>query len=227
MEDPMRLQPKIHINICTHRYMNPFFVNCLVYMIDYMNKTGLRFEINSHVGVSNICGGRQSRVNEAINSACTHMLFLDDDMVFGMDMVHKMLHELNQLTMSGIGHAAIGVNPCRKSPHGLFYTAKEIDSDNFLKSKGQSGVVEVSKCGLGVFLIEIATLREIAPPHFEIKWLEEKKEHEGEDFYFIKKLREHGVRVFVDQDISQTIGHAGEFIYTFSTYSGDKDGHDK
>ena len=74
-------------------------------------------------------------------------------------------------------------------------------------------------CGLGLFLIETAILREIPAPHFEISWLHDKNEHQGEDFFFIKKLREHGVRVFVDQDISQTIGHAGEFIYSYGSYN--------
>lgn len=217
-QEPIRMQPKISINICTHRYMNPFFVNSMFYMLDYMNRTGLKFEVNSHMGVSNIVGGRQARITETINGTCTHMMFIDDDTVFAMDVAHKMLHEMNTLTMAGIRKVAMGVNPCRKSPAGLFYTAKPLDSDGFLKSKGQEGVVEVSRCGLGIFMIETAVLREIPKPHFEILWLEEKQEHQGEDFYFIKKLREHGVRVFVDQDISQKLGHAGEYIYTYDTY---------
>ncbi len=225
-EQPIQLSPKISINICTHRYMNPFFVNSVLFMLDYMNKTGMRFLINSHMGVSNIVGGRQQRVNESIKDmmerGCTHTLFIDDDMVFSMDMVHKMLNEMNKLTVDGIRKLAMGVNPCRKSPVDLYYTAKPIDAkdpDEFLKSKGKSGVVEVSACGLGVFLIETALLAEIAPPHFGIEWVEEKQEHAGEDFYFIKKLRENGVRIFVDQDISQSIGHAGEFIYSYASYN--------
>ena len=264
IQEPIRLQPKIHINICTHRAMNPFFVNSMFYMLDYMNKTGLNFEINSHTGVSNIVGGRQNRVTEALNSSCTHMFMIDDDMVFSMDIVHKLLHEANKLTVNGVKKIAMGVNPCRKSPTGLFYTAKELDSDNFVKSKGKSGVVEVSKCGLGAFLIETALLREISEPHFEVPYAKNhslyknaqkmrdllmmevlddarrdavlkdiedtkihKEEHLGEDFYFCEKLRDHGVRIFIDQDISQTMGHAGEFIYTYSSYQNEKDGHDQ
>lgn len=216
-EQPIVLTPKISINICTHRYMNPFFVNSLLYMMDYMHRTGMRFEINSKVGISNLTSGRQNAVISACESPCTHAFFVDDDMVFAMDIVHKMLSELNKITVSGVKKAAMGVNACRKSPAGLFYTAKGPDGE-FLKSKGHDGVAEVSRCGLGAFLIETALLRDIPAPHFEVLWQEDKKEHEGEDFYFIKKLREHGVRVFVDQDISNQIGHAGEFIYNFGTY---------
>jgi hypothetical protein len=192
-----------------------------------MQETGLKYIMNSHMGTSNLCAARQARVNDAMESECTHMLMLDDDMVFGKDLAHKMLHECNVLVKSGIKMVAMGVNPCRKSPTGLFYTAKGINEENvpgmeaFLKSKGKSGVAEVSRCGLGAFLIEIAILREMERPHFEVLWNHDKKEHEGEDFYFITKLRKHGVRVFVDQDISQGMGHAGEFIYSYDTY---KDG---
>ncbi len=225
-EQPIRVQPKISINICTHRYMNPFFVNSMLFMVDYMNKTGLNYVINSHMGVSNIVSGRQQRVNESIadmlEKGCTHTLFIDDDMVFSMDIVHKLLSESNKLTMDGIRKLGIGVNPCRKSPVDLYYTAKPLNStnpDDFLQSKGKSGVEEVSACGLGVFLIQTSILAEIAPPHFGIEWIEEKQEHGGEDFFFIKKLRDNGVRIFVDQDISQTIGHAGEFVYSYSSYN--------
>jgi hypothetical protein len=263
IQQPVCLKPKINIGICTHRHMNPFFVNSMSHMEEYMRKTGIGFVKNSHVGVTCLSGGRQNRLQEAIDSECTHLLFVDDDMVFAFDVVHKMLHEMNQLTVAGITPIAMGVNACRKSPQGLFYTAKPVDSADpteFLKSKGHGGVAEVSKCGLGVFLIEISVLREIPAPHFEVLWcpnisryeasqemmgllaepqegvtddwrerrdillrkIEENKnrkdEYQGEDHYFSKKLRDYGVRIFVDQDISNQIGHAGEFIYTYSTY---------
>jgi len=221
-EKLIQIEPKISINICTHRYMNPFFCNSMFFMINYLINTGLKYEINSQMGVSNIVSGRQNRITDAIKSDCTHMFMVDDDMVFSQDIIHKMLTELNNLTIAGHKKIAIGVNPCRKSPIDLYYTAKPVDAadeNEFLKSKGKSGVVEVSRCGLGAFLIPIHVLREVPAPHFECKWLEEKQEHEGEDFYFIKKLREHGVQVFVDQDISQTIGHAGEFIFSYGNYN--------
>lgn len=218
-EELIKIEPKISINICTHRYMNPFFVNSMFYMLECMGRTGLKYELNSQMGVSNIVSGRQQRVSAAIESDCTHLMFVDDDMVFASDIVHKMLTEMNTLTIAGHKKIAMGVNPCRKSPVDLYYTAKPVDSEEFLKSKGQSGVVEVSRCGMGVFMIPIPLLREIPAPHFEVKWLPEKGEHEGEDFYFIRKLREHGVEVFCDQDISQTIGHAGEFIYSYGNYN--------
>lgn len=218
-EKPVKMEPKISINICTHRYMNPFFVNSLLYLVNHMHATGMKYEMNSQMGVSNLVSGRQQRVNDAIKSDCTHMLFIDDDMVFSQDLVHKMLTEMNTLTLAGHRKIAMGVNPCRKSPSDLYYTAKPLDSEEFMKSKGQCGVAEASMCGLGVFLIPIHILREIPAPHFEILWLENKNEHMGEDFYFIKKLREHGVEVFIDQDISNFIGHAGEFIYSYGNYN--------
>lgn len=225
-EQPVQLQPKISVNVCTHRYMNPFFVNSMFFMLDYMSKTGMKFQINSYMGISNIVSGRQQRVNESIQDMlqknCTHTMLIDDDMVFSMDIVHKMLSEMNKLTLQGVKKLAMGVNPCRKSAVDLYYTAKPVDSknpDEFLKSKGKSGVAEVSACGLGVFLIETAILAEIRAPHFGIKWLPKKKEHSGEDFFFTEKLRKHGVRIFVDQDISQTIGHAGEFVYSYASYN--------
>ena len=149
---------------------------------------------------------------------------IDDDMVFAQDIIHKMLIECNKLVASGIRKVAIGVNAVRKNPVGLTYTAKSIEDEftpgmeAYMKSKGRAGVAEASFCGLGAFLIETQILREIPKPHFEILFDSGKNDHEGEDYYFIKKLRQHGVRVFVDDDIAQTMGHAGEFIYSFGVY---------
>lgn len=258
MSELIKMRPKIHIDICTHRIMDPFFVNSMFYMLGYMRQTGMEYEINSHAGVSNLVGGRQNRVHEAIKSDCTHMLMVDDDMAFAMNSVHKMLAEINKLVTSGMQHVAMGVNYCRKSPDTLYYTAKGM-GDEWLESKGATGVVEASACGLGMFLVETAVLRQIPEPHFEINWMPnvalynnskemfdllhsencgatewqlrrasliEKinsetatiQEHQGEDFFFTRKLRDHGVRVFIDQDISQATGHAGSFVYSFGSY---------
>lgn len=233
MSEIVKRQPKISIQICTHREMNPFFVNALRQMEACLNRNKIEYELSNEIGVSNLCGGRQHRVNDALSGDCTHILFLDDDMVFPQDTVQKMLHTANMLvtgspdaegkpTCEEVHKVAIGVNPPRKTMTGLYYTAKPVDSDDFMKSKGRMEVAEASRCGLSVLLVETALLREIPTPHFEITWNSDKNEHQGEDFYFIKKLREHGVRVFIDQELSQYIGHVGHYIYSYNSYPPEK-----
>lgn len=218
MKELVHLKPKIHIAICTHRFMDPFFACAMFELIQILKDTNIAFEINCVAGVSNIAGGRQARVKEALASDCTHILFLDDDMVFYKDLVHKILAEVNKLTMQGIEKVAMAVNYCKRHFSELHYTAKDLDG-NFMNSKGKAGVEEASACGLGIFFMRLDDLRDIPLPHFEIMWLPDKGEHLGEDYYFIRKIREHGVRLFIDNDISQNIGHAGNAIYWYSSYA--------
>lgn len=212
---------KFSIQLCTHRETNPFFVNAFRQMEYFMHQTGTSYETSNEIGVSNLCSGREHRVQDALRSDATHVMFIDDDMVFPQDAAHQMLHTANMLTLSGVDKVAIGVNPVRKTMTGLYYTAKGIEqegSTDFMASKGKLFPHEACRCGLSLFLIETKILREMEEPFFEILWGKEAKDHQGEDFYFIKKLRDHGVRVFVDQELSQKVGHVGHYIYGFSSY---------
>lgn len=274
--EPKKLSPIISIQICTHRDMNPFFANSLRQLEANLNRNNIQYYFSNEIGVSNLCSGRQHRTDDAIKSDATHVLFLDDDMVFPPDTVQKMLDTANKLvtgfpdengtpTREIIKKVAIGVNPCRKTMNGIYYTAKPAGSYDFMRSKGQMDVVEASRCGLSVFLIETALLRDIPSPHFEIMWgpyasrymksgemyalLQEEnrdeswmekfngiknyiethsnsaQETQGEDFYFIRKLTESGVRVFIDQELSHHIGHVGHYIYGYSSYGPDAPSH--
>lgn len=212
-------QVKFSIQLCTHREMNPFFSNAFRHMENYLKDTNTAFETTNEIGVSNLCSGREHRVQDAIKSDCTHAIFIDDDMVFPQDAAHQMLQTANMLTLSGVEKLAIGVNPVRKTMSGLYYTAKGIEqdgTDDFLCSKGKLHPHEASRCGLGLFMVETRILREMSPPFFEVLW--NGKDHQGEDFYFIRKLREHGVRIFIDQELSQKVGHVGHYIYGYQSF---------
>lgn len=218
--EPRQITPKLSIQIPTHRAWNAFFAASMVMLTKHLAKIGIDFDVSIEIGVSNLTGGRERRVADAIKSNATHLLFLDDDMTFNQDVVEKMFMASNKLILSGERKVAIGVNPCRKSPVSLAYTARGLDG-KFVESKGKTGLVEVERCGLSVFLIETNILRELKPPFFEITWDAERGEHQGEDFYFCQKLRNSGVKIFIDQDISQSIGHAGDYIYGYNSYPDD------
>lgn len=221
MAEVTKAEAKFSIQLCTHRETNPFFVNAFRQMEYFLNQTNTLYETSNEIGVSNLCSGREHRVQDALKSDATHVLFIDDDMVFPQDAAHQMLNTANMLTLSGVDKVAIGVNPVRKTMTGLYYTAKSIEqegTDYFMPTKGRLEPREASRCGLSLFMIETKILRKIEEPFFEVLWNKETRDHQGEDFYFIRKLRDHGVRIFIDQELSQKVGHVGHYIYGFGSF---------
>jgi hypothetical protein len=81
-----------------------------------------------------------------------------------------------------------------------------------------TGLEEVRYLGLGVTLIETAAIKEIPEPWFDFEWghNEQAGWHiaRSEDVYFFDKLREHGVKCYLDHDLSKHVTHLGEFAYT-------------
>jgi len=48
-----------------------------------------------------------------------------------------------------------------------------------------------------------------------LRWLEDRQDFIGEDFYFCGKVRAHGMQIFCDHDASNMLGHIGDKAYRF------------
>jgi hypothetical protein len=153
--------------------------------------------------------GRQDMIKLAKQNYSTHILFLDDDMVFSPDVVEILASRKLPV---------VGANYVGKSLD-LNFTAQSL-AGNRLDSRGRTGVEEVSHLGFGVLLLELNALINIPAPHFEILWSEKHQEYITEDVYFCNKLRENGIKIHVDHDVSQHVGHIGDFVYTLNGYAG-------
>jgi hypothetical protein len=87
-----------------------------------------------------------------------------------------------------------------------------------VSSIGKTGLQEVGWVGLGCCLLKLTdAVRAIKRPHFEVVWLEDTQSYLGEDYMFSEKLRHAGIKLWIDHDVSQQIGHVGDFKYTEET----------
>lgn len=84
-----------------------------------------------------------------------------------------------------------------------------------------SGLAEVEELGLGFFLVHRAVFdamaqqakaagRDTALPLFDFTRINGGAGIEGEDIFFVRKIRAAGFPVFCDHDLSLEIGHFGE-----------------
>ena len=79
-------------------------------------------------------------------------------------------------------------------------------------SKNKTGIEKADGIGCGVMLISKHTLTTIPKPWFFFELLPENKLL-GEDIYFCIKAKDAGIETFIDHDLSQEIGHVGNYTY--------------
>jgi glycosyltransferase involved in cell wall biosynthesis len=152
---------------------------------------------------------RNNMVESALEEGADYVLFIDADMRFPKDTLERLIaHD------KGI----IGVNATtRSSPVKATAKTLEIDEDGTcnwkqISSKNKTGIQQADGIGCGVMLISKETLNAIPKPWFFFELLPENKLL-GEDIYFCIKAKDVGIDTFIDHDLSQEIGHVGNYTY--------------
>jgi hypothetical protein len=198
------------ICVISNRDHVPDFTRCLAHMVAHIasRPTFGNVDLKIAKNCSLLSVARQEMLDECMSEKHSHMLMLDDDMVFPPDLAHQLYSK---------GKRCIGVNSLRKNPDYLHYTAKGLDGQ-WVESKGKEGIQQVAAVGLALFMLDLDVMRKIPKPHFEVRWNEEKQIYAGEDMYFCRKLNEAGEKVFIDHDLSNRCGHVGSLVYTFGFY---------
>lgn len=147
---------------------------------------------------------RHRCVAEAVKWDATHLLFLDDDMHFPRDTLHRLLaHNL----------PVVGANYVRRVFPPI-PTAYNLERTGKVHTRQDStGLEEVSHFGTGIMLIDMRVFDTIQLPFFELKSDKDGVRPKGEDVYFCHKCREAGISLLIDHDLSKEIGHYGELCF--------------
>jgi hypothetical protein len=152
---------------------------------------------------SGISMARQGLLVKALEEGATHILWIDADMVFPADTLHRLMaHNL----------PVVGAN-CVRRQEPYTWTAQDKDGKNF-SSFNKTGVEEVGYLGFGVTLMRTDCFTQIDPPFFNFEWVLDNPDtmaghYMGEDIFLFEKLSKIGIRPHVDHDLSQQIKHVG------------------
>lgn len=162
-------------------------------------KTSLHMVIGSEVAMQ-----RQQLVDEALETSCTHILWIDSDMKFPSDTIVSLLKSQKDIVA--------GNYSTRVAPHRpvAFKNAKNLDSRVF----SGNGLEKVHAVGSGLMLVKREVYENIPLPHYSVTWNDDYTNLVGEDIYFCNKAQEHGYEVYVDHDISTKLAHVGTRAYT-------------
>ncbi|HSE58226.1 MAG TPA: hypothetical protein VLA99_05950 [Nitrospiraceae bacterium] len=206
------------------------FTQCLVAMVAHtleakVELDGKEAQIEFEtfiVSSSLLLESRNRLVAEAINWEADYMLWMDADHVFPREALLMLLSR---------SRLVVGCNYARRfSPTSP--TASKLGTDNEMdlvwttREKAEAGELEeVAHVGLGLCLVDMRVYAILE------RWATEQgKEHfwplfempvkpngigcVGEDVSYFKTLREAGVKIFLDHELSWDVGHISEQILT-------------
>jgi len=152
---------------------------------------------------------RNELVQRALEFEATHILWLDSDMRFPKDLLVRLLERKEPIVAANY--------VTRKHPLKPVSVALEAGQRQPLyTTPADKGLVEVEYTGLGAMLVDADVFRQLPQPWFNFWYNEQASAFVGEDAYFCFCAREAGLKVYIDQDVSQGVKHVGEIEYDHS-----------
>lgn len=141
---------------------------------------------------------REIIAGRSLTDNCSHLLFVDSDMIFGGDALLRLMADGKDIIC--------GFYNKRELPR--VSTMKMADKDgNFIdmKTKIPGKPFKVAAAGTGFMLIKTDVFRKLDQPWFAFEG------NMGEDVYFCRKATAAGYEIWCDPAV--TVGHIGDYIY--------------
>jgi len=177
----------------------PGFGKSLMNLIAY---TAVRKDLELMVltkASSMLCYNRHILAVRALKEKATHILWIDDDMVFPKDTLVRLLHAKKPFVACNCTTRA---RPARS-------LARYAD-EKLVDSRGKSGLEEIATVGFGVAMTQTDLFKKMRPPFFLQDWVPANQGYCGEDVYFCAKAyNELRVNPWIDHALSQEILHLG------------------
>ena len=153
---------------------------------------------------SGIGANRETLVTKALESDCTHILFIDEDTIFAPNALHVLASKRKPI---------VGCNyPMRFK--GTGFTALTLDKKaRIVTGPNSVGLEQAYYTGFGFCLIERGVFEKMARPWFLIGYNTERKIYTTEDVAFGAQLEELGIPWYVDHDASKLLTHMGSYAY--------------
>jgi hypothetical protein len=203
---------RIAVAMATHDYVPARFAIDLAQM---MMVTARYVPEDVELGVNMVLGtyvhsARQELLEALIDQEVTHVLWVDTDMTFPPDALIRLME--HRAPVVGINYSKRGL-----PPEYVAIKRVGIPGEKLVTDENTAGLEEVEALGFGMVLMRADALRKLPPredgPWFNFDWLPGTRQWVGEDVHFCGLLREAGVTILVDHDLSKECGHIGTFDY--------------
>lgn len=151
---------------------------------------------------SSLAFNQHMLVEEARKWNATHILWVEDDMLFPQDALHQLFSRRKQW---------VGANYAMRVGPPYEFVALNLEGDRCFTGPDSTGLEEVLYTGYGVTLMDISIFDKIEIPYFETPWVG--TTYATTDAYLAQKVRNAGIPIYVDHDLSQRVGHVGGKTY--------------
>ena len=199
---------RLYIHVASGRDWKSAFGNSMVGLTFHLatqrlggKLSHMQFSIAAQAGIAQ---ARKEDMDKALAGGFTHFMSLDDDMVFPMDVVDRLIAHEKPIMVANYSRKT-----AENTPVCLGLDGKYLDSST------KTGIEEIGFLGLGMALLDLREVVKIPSPRFDFVWDEERKEMWDESTFFSMKARDAGVSIWCDHDLSKEIGHVGDFVYQF------------
>ena len=195
---------KIGLAVPTNRGVQPQIMQCLLELVAQASKKYDLFIIVAENGYT-IAENRNWIAAQTVKNNLDYLLMCDDDMVFPPDLLDRLL--ANNKDICGVAY-----HPRCETGQIIKY----LDETHFIRLKDNidpkyKQTFECYATGTGIILIKCEVFRKTPQPWFMFDYYDNGCVKEGEDWFFCKKIRKFGFKIWSDPRIS--VGHIGEKIF--------------
>lgn len=153
---------------------------------------------------SSILPGSRTRIaKQALESGASHLLWLDSDMRFPPNTLERLLARDKDFVAANYTTRRGEIRPVSITP----------DDKLLLTRQHSTGLEEAMIAGFGVALIKREVFEKLQVPYFCTSYDVEKGIFVGEDVYFCLRMKEAGIPIYIDHDLSKDIRHTGVVDY--------------
>lgn len=150
---------------------------------------------------------RTTLARMAIESGATHLLFIDSDMVFPKDTMHRLLNWDKAVVACNCPTKMLPSTPTAR------LTSETRTGEPLYSVPDDAGLKQVWRVGTGVMMLRTSIFQQLKHPWFPMPWDEQLQDYRGEDWAFCDKLEQQGIPIYVDLGLSRHIGHVGDLQY--------------
>lgn len=143
-------------------------------------------------------------VKYAREQACTHLFFMDHDMVFPGDTIQRLLDRDKDVV--GGAYNQRGIRPPLTTVFLADAAGERVAADQL-----PMALFRCSALGTGCLLVKMTVFDRIASPWFNLEILDNTNIVQTEDVWFCNQVRKAQIDVWCDPTFE--VGHVGEAIY--------------
>jgi len=197
----------VQVSICTSETLNFAAFNSYHYLMKYSYQNTPHDYSLSTMYRTFIHTARKNCVKQAIKNDVKYLIFLDDDMVWPMNMLEQLVAKAEAMNLPML--SAYYTTRGRIPKPLIYYRDREKKSYSpwLLKKEMIGPVWNCDATGFGSLLIRTDVFKKVAEPWFEIP------DAMTEDVYFFEKCYHLGIKCYVDTGLP--CGHQGNFGTAF------------